>query len=70
MASSMAFIDGSALNVALPALQRDLGAAGVDLLWIINAYSLCLAAGMLVGGSLGDRLGRKRIFMLGIVSAK
>lgn len=66
LASSMAFIDGSALNVALPALQADLNAAGADLLWIINAYLLMLASLILVGGSLGDHFGRKRIFMTGI----
>jgi EmrB/QacA subfamily drug resistance transporter len=66
LASSMAFIDGTALNVALPALQKDLQATGVDLLWIINAYALPLASGILVGGSLGDHYGRKRIYMLGI----
>jgi EmrB/QacA subfamily drug resistance transporter len=67
LASSMAFIDGSALNVALPAIQLDLRASGADLLWIINAYNLMLAALILVGGALGDRLGRKRVFMAGIV---
>ena len=63
----MAFIGGSALNVALPALQADLGATGSDLLWIINAFALLLAALLLVGGSLGDHYGRKRIYMYGIV---
>ncbi|NJN17570.1 MAG: MFS transporter [Oscillochloris sp.] len=67
LASSMAFIDGSALNVALPALQRDLGASGAELLWIVNSYTLMLAALILVGGALGDRYGRRRIFALGIV---
>lgn len=62
----MVFIDGSALNVALPALQADLGAGGAELLWIVNAYLLMLAALILIGGSLGDRLGRKRVFMAGI----
>ena len=66
LASSMAFIDGSALNVALPALQASLQASGAGLLWIINAYLLMLAALILVGGSLGDRFGRKKIFMFGI----
>ena len=66
LASSMAFIDSSALNVALPALQADLQASGADLLWINNAYSLILAALILVGGALGDRFGRKRVFTLGI----
>ncbi|MCB9437829.1 MAG: MFS transporter [Anaerolineales bacterium] len=63
----MAFIDGSALNVALPTLQEDLGATGAELLWVVNAYALPLAALILVGGSLGDRYGRKLIFMIGIV---
>ncbi|WP_290882162.1 MFS transporter [Fischerella sp.] len=66
LASSMAFIDASALNVALPALQNDLHASGVQLLWIINAYLLMLAALILVGGSLGDKLGRKKVFASGI----
>jgi EmrB/QacA subfamily drug resistance transporter len=67
LASSMAFIDGSALNVALPAIQASLGASGSDLFWIISGYNLFLAALILVGGSLGDLLGRKRIFQIGIV---
>lgn len=66
-ASSMAFIGGSALNVALPAIQRDLGANGADLLWIVNSYALLLAALILVGGSLGDHYGRKRIYGIGII---
>jgi EmrB/QacA subfamily drug resistance transporter len=66
LASSMAFIDQTALNVALPALQAALKASGAQLLWVINGYNLLLASLMLVGGSLGDRLGRRRIFMTGI----
>jgi len=66
LASSMAFIDSTALNVALPAIQEDLHASGVQLLWIANAYLLMLAALILVGGSLGDKKGRKKIFMIGI----
>src|SRR5258707_15546830 len=66
LASAMAFIDGTALNVVLPALQKGLNASGADLFWILNAYLLVLAALILVGGSLGDRLGRKRIYMVGI----
>jgi EmrB/QacA subfamily drug resistance transporter len=66
LASSMAFIDASALNVALPTLQDALQASGAQLLWIINAYLLMLAALILVGGSLGDKLGRKKVFMFGI----
>jgi len=66
MASAMAFIDSTALNVVLPSLQRDLKATGADLFWILNAYLLILAALILVGGSLGDKLGRKKVFMAGI----
>ncbi|MFN8450250.1 MAG: DHA2 family efflux MFS transporter permease subunit [Anaerolineae bacterium] len=67
LASSMAFIDSSALDVAVPALQADLGLNGSQLLWVVNAYLLLLSALILVGGALGDRYGRKRIFMIGIV---
>jgi EmrB/QacA subfamily drug resistance transporter len=66
LASAMAFIDSSALNVALPALQSGLNASGAQLLWMVNGYLLVLAALILVGGSLGDELGRKRVFMAGI----
>jgi EmrB/QacA subfamily drug resistance transporter len=66
-ASSMAFLDGSALNVVLTAIQNDLGASAGDLLWIVNAFALCLAALLLVGGSLGDHFGRKRIYRIGII---
>ncbi|WP_448702429.1 MFS transporter [Mucilaginibacter sp. AW1-3] len=66
LASSMAFIDGTALNVVLPALQKSLNASGTDLFWILNAYLLMLAALILIGGSLGDQLGRKKVFMIGI----
>src|SRR4051794_23291195 len=66
LASSMAFIDSSALNVALPAVQADLGLNGSQILWVSNAYLLVLSALIMLGGSLGDRYGRKRIFMIGI----
>ena len=66
LASSMAFIDGSALNVALPSIQTSLGATGAGLLWVVNAYLIMLAALILVGGALGDRFGRKRVFAAGI----
>ncbi len=67
LASSMAFIDLSAVNVALPSLQADLNATGPELIWIVNAYSLMLAALILIGGSLGDHVGRRRVFNVGIV---
>ncbi|MFK7802762.1 MAG: MFS transporter [Anaerolineae bacterium] len=65
-AASMAFIDVSALHVALPTIQKDLGATGAQLLWIINSYALMLASLLLVSGALGDRYGHKRIFSTGI----
>ncbi len=65
LGSGMAFIDGSVVNVALPALQREFGATAADVQWVVEAYSLFLAALIIVGGSLGDRLGRRRIFILG-----
>lgn len=67
LASSMAFIDGSVLNVALNALQLDLGTSGGDLIWIVNAYLLFLASLILIGGSLGDQFGRVKIFRAGII---
>src|SRR5215468_11010391 len=66
LASSMAFIDGTVVNVALPALQSSLNATAVDMQWVIESYSLLLSAFLLVGGSLGDHYGRRRIFVLGI----
>ena len=65
--SAMAFIDGTVVNVALPEIQARLGATAVDAQWIVGSYALFLAALILVGGSLGDYYGRKRIFSLGIV---
>lgn len=67
MASAMAFIDGTALNVVLPAIQKSMEASGTDLFWILNAYLLMLASLMLIGGSLGDKLGRKKVFVTGIL---
>src|SRR5438477_13097373 len=64
--SSMAFIDGTVVNIALPALQQSLHATVVDVQWVIEAYSLLLSALLLLGGSLGDRYGRRRIFMIGV----
>ena len=66
LGSSMAFIDGTVVNVALPVLQRDLNATSADVQWVVEAYSLFLAALVLVGGSLGDHFGRRRIFGTGI----
>src|SRR6266480_7011972 len=66
LGSSMAFIDGTVVNVALPALQRSLNATVLDVQWVVEAYSLPLAALLLVGGSMGDRYGRRRIFLIGV----
>jgi len=67
LGSSMAFIDGSVVSVALPALQADLNTSVRGAQWIVNAYMLTLGALTLVGGAAGDRYGRRRIFALGIV---
>ncbi|MDQ2680225.1 MAG: MFS transporter [Candidatus Eremiobacteraeota bacterium] len=64
--SSMAFIDASAVNVALPSIQRDLHANAASLQWVVEAYALFLSALILIGGSLGDSFGRRLIFTLGI----
>jgi EmrB/QacA subfamily drug resistance transporter len=62
----MAFIDGTVVNVALPALQSSFHATVVDVQWIVEAYGLCLSALILVGGALGDSLGRRLVFLLGV----
>src|SRR5882672_5349310 len=66
LASSMAFIDGTVVNVALPYLQKNLNATVIGVQWVVEAYSLFLSALVLVGGSLGDHYGRRRIFLLGV----
>jgi EmrB/QacA subfamily drug resistance transporter len=66
LATSMAFIDSSVVNVATPALQRSFGASVVDVQWVIESYGLTLSALILLGGSMGDLFGRKRIFVLGV----
>src|SRR5499426_1914043 len=65
LGSSVAFIDAMVVNVALPVLQQDLGASVAGAQWIVESYSLFLSSLVLVGGSLGDRLGRRRIFIAG-----
>ncbi|SOF01172.1 drug resistance transporter, EmrB/QacA subfamily [Burkholderia sp. OK233] len=66
LGSSMAFIDGSVVNVALPSIQTELGASVAAIQWVVNAYLLFLGALVLVGGSLGDKLGRRTVFIAGI----
>lgn len=66
LGASMAYIDGTAVNVALPVLQEQLDATISDMQWVIEAYTLFLASLILVGGALGDRYGRRLIYGLGI----
>jgi EmrB/QacA subfamily drug resistance transporter len=65
--SSITFIDGTVVNVALPVLQREIGTDIAGAQWIVEAYSLMLSALILVGGSLGDRVGRRRVFSAGLL---
>lgn len=66
LGSGMAFLDATVVNVALPTIGRDLGLAASGLQWILNGYLLPLAALVLLGGALGDRHGRRRVFVLGV----
>ena len=66
LGSSMAFIDSTAVNVALPTLQRDLNVSIFEVQWVVESYLLFLSALILVGGALGDRFGRRRMFAIGI----
>jgi EmrB/QacA subfamily drug resistance transporter len=66
LGSSMSFIDGSVVNVALPAMQRSLETSFGTMQWVINGYMLTLASLILLGGSAGDRFGRRRMFMIGL----
>jgi EmrB/QacA subfamily drug resistance transporter len=67
LGSSMAFIDGSVVNIALPVLQKSLSATMTDVQWVVDAYALVLASLLLAGGALGDHLGRTRVFNAGVV---
>src|SRR5438477_9312090 len=66
LASSMAFIDSTVVNVALPALQTSFHATVVDVQWVVESYGLFLGALILVGGSAGDLFGRRRTFLAGV----
>jgi len=66
LGSSLSFVVGSIINVALPQMQAEFAAGATGAQWIVNAYLLPLGAFVLMGGALGDRLGRKRIFLMGL----
>ena len=66
LGSSLTFIDGSALGVALPSIQRELGAGPAAVQWVSNAYLLTLGALVLIGGAAGDRFGRRLVFLIGV----
>jgi len=68
LGSSMAFIDGTVVNVALPALQSDLRVSLANVQWVVESYALFLAALLLIGGSLGDMYGRRKIFVIGVAT--
>lgn len=67
LGSGMALLDSTVVNVALPHIGEDLGADMADLQWTVNAYMLTLAGLILLGGALGDRYGRRKVFVVGIV---
>src|SRR5437764_13450953 len=66
LASGMAFLDATAVNVALPSIGRELGSTLAGLQWTLTGYTLTLAAFILLGGSLGDRYGRRRVLLIGV----
>src|SRR5437868_12458953 len=68
LGSSMVFIDGSVVNVALPAMQADLRASLAETQWIVNSYALMLGALILAGGAAGDRFGRRVVFTVGLLT--
>ena len=67
LGSSLTFVDATVVNIALPTIGKDLGAGLSELTWTVNAYTLTLACLILLGGSLGDRLGRRRVFIVGVL---
>jgi EmrB/QacA subfamily drug resistance transporter len=67
LGSCMAFIDGTVVNVALPAIQRSFHSSLAAMQWVVNGYTLMLGALILIGGSLGDHLGRRKVFLTGVV---
>src|SRR5688500_20406124 len=70
LAQFMVVLDATIVNVALPSIQADLNMAEGDLQWIVNAYTLTFGGFLLLGGRAGDLLGRKRVFLVGIVRSE
>jgi MFS family permease len=70
VAALMDMIDATVVNVALPTIGRDLHASGTGLQWTVSAYLLAFAASLIIAGHLGDRYGRKRLFMVGVVGSR
>jgi EmrB/QacA subfamily drug resistance transporter len=66
LASTIAYIDESVVNVALPTIEKDLATSAVVIQWLVNAYTLCLAALLLIGGAAADRFGRRKMFIVGV----
>jgi MFS family permease len=66
LTSSIAYIDESVVNVALPAIETELATTAVVIQWLVNAYTLCLSAFLLVGGAAGDRFGSRRLLVIGM----
>src|SRR6266851_3132861 len=67
LGSSMGMMDGTVVNISLPALQATMGATITDVQWVVEAYTLFVGSLMLTGGALGDKFGRKRIFLIGVL---
>jgi EmrB/QacA subfamily drug resistance transporter len=67
LASTMAFVDESVVSVALPRMQTDLGTSLAAMQWVVNAYTLCMSALLLIGGAAGDQFGRRRMFLIGVL---
>src|SRR5678810_263607 len=67
LGSTMAFVDESVVNIALPRIEVDLQTSLSAMQWVVNAYTLCMSALLLIGGAAGDRFGRRRMFACGII---
>ena len=70
LGSGIAFLDATVVNVALPAIGEDFDAGFAELQWTVNAYALTLAGLLLIGGSLGDHFGRRRLFAIGVAGSR